>query len=109
MLNTGYLLLVTASLFAMTLTTRALPFIFTRQMKDNHLVQYLGKHLPSAIIFLLAIYYVMSIAEPSHWKNLPYQLIAIVLVILCQWRWRKLMVSLIVGTVTYILLNSFLL
>lgn len=109
MLNTGYLLLVTGSLFAITLTTRALPFIFTRQMKDNHLVQYLGRYLPSAIIFLLTIYYVMSIAEPKHWNNLPYQLIAIALVILCQWRWHKLMVSLIVGTSTYILLSSLLL
>ncbi len=100
-----HLSLIIAILFAMTVITRLLPFIFTRQMKDNHLIAYLGKYLPIAIIFLLAIYYMMSIAKPHYSSYLIRELIAVVVIIFCHWRWRQMMVSLMAGTAVYLSLQ----
>ncbi len=70
-------------------------------------MDYLGKHLPSAIIFLLVIYYMTAIAKPSDWTNLPWQLIGIAVVIFCHWRWRNMMLSLVAGTASYLILQLY--
>ncbi|MDP1573784.1 MAG: AzlD domain-containing protein [Coxiellaceae bacterium] len=105
MIQCNYTVCVIALLFCITCTTRALPFIFGKKMKENQLILFLGNRLPVSIIFLLCVYYIMSIAKPSLMILIPQQLIALVVTLLVQWKWRNMTISLFLGTVLYLALN----
>lgn len=92
-------------LFLAVVFTRALPFIFGKAMQKNQWILYLGKQLPISIIFLLAVYYAISMAKPTHWQILPYQLIAIIITLLTHWKWRNTSLSLLLGTISYLFMQ----
>jgi len=102
----NYTIGVIALLFCITCTTRALPFIFGKKMKGNQLILFLGNRLPVSIIFLLCVYYIMSIAKPSFITLMPQQLIALVITLFAQWKWRNMVISLFLGTALYLVLNN---
>ena len=101
----SYTIGVIALLFCITCVTRVLPFIFGKKMKENQLILFLGNRLPVSIIFLLCVYYMVSIAKPSFMTLIPQQLIAVVVTLLVQWKWRNMTISLFSGTVLYLALN----
>lgn len=102
-----YTIGATIVLFFIIITTRALPFVFGRTMQKSPWVLFIGKQLPTSIILLLCIYYIISMAKPAHWHILPYQLIAIAITLCTQWKWRNTTISLLIGTGIYLLMTYY--
>lgn len=103
-MNTNlYLVLAIAIMAGITLLLRMLPFLIFKEGKTPAYVDYLGKYLPFAIIGMLVIYCLkdVSVIKPPY--GLP-QLISIALVaILHVWK-RNTLLSMIGGTVCYMVL-----
>ncbi len=90
-----------------TLIMRFLPFvIFPDNKPIPPFVQYLGKYLPAAVFGLLIVYCLknISVFEGSH--GLP-ELIAIVITALCHLWKKKMLISISVGTISYMILVQF--
>lgn len=103
-----YLLGVIVLLCCVTFITRGLPFVFGDWIARQRLLVSLGEQLPAAIIVALMIYYMIMIARPTHWHNLIWQLIALWIALVLQWRFKKTMVSLLVSTTVYLILQGLL-
>lgn len=87
-----------------TLSTRVFPFILFPSGKPTpKYVAYLGKVLPCATIALLIIYCLKHIKPLAYPHGLP-ELISVALVALIQYFSRNVLISIIVGTVTYMVL-----
>lgn len=68
MVDAVYVGLAIAVMAAVTLATRALPFVFLRSLAHHPSVLYLGRYLPPAIMTLLVLYCVRDV----HWLNAPW-------------------------------------
>ena len=87
-----------------TMLTRFLPFIvFSGGREAPRLVKYIGNALPGAIFGMLAVYCLKGVSVISYSYGLP-ELIAICAVIGIHLRKRKMLLSIGVGTVVYMLL-----
>ena len=91
-----------AVMSAVTILLRALPFLVFRKKTPAYIV-YLGKVLPPAIIGMLVIYCLKDV----QWMKAPFglpELVAGVCVAALQiWR-RNAVISILTGTVIYMLL-----
>lgn len=90
-----------------TVITRFLPFVvFSENKETPKFVTYLGKYLPSAVFGMLIVYCLkdVSILQGSH--GLP-ELIAILLTAGVHLWKRQMLISIAVGTVSYMLLIQF--
>ena len=99
-----YILMIVISLFILTVLTRALPFLFTEKLADNVKLKMFGKRLTSYIIMLLVIYEITPQAFTVYPFGLP-ALIGLLVVILVHLFLHKPLLSMILGTASYILLN----
>ncbi len=101
--DTIYVLLMTLMLSLLIIVTRVLPFMISRLIKNSTTIRTLGRSLPAYIMVLLVIFEI-NIAEFNHF---PYGIPAIIALIVVTgvhcWR-RNIMLSIIAGTLTYILL-----
>lgn len=91
-LTTGQALASIAVMAAVTLLTRALPFLlFDRGEHPPKLVLYLGKVMPPAIIAMLIVYCLRGVtfATPSGW--LPPLLAGAAAVLLHAWKGNDLL------------------
>ncbi|MBP3223592.1 MAG: AzlD domain-containing protein [Actinomycetaceae bacterium] len=87
-----------------TVLTRFLPFaVFSEQRKTPDFIQYLGKALPSAVFALLVVYCFRNIADLSS-SYIYAQIIASGVVVVLHLIWRNMFVSMMLGTVVYMLL-----
>lgn len=87
-----------------TFLTRALPFLlFGRGGEAPHVVLYLGKFLPPAVIAMLIVYCyrATSFAAPALWA--PGLIAGLAVVALHLWK-RNNMLSIVGGTVLYMVL-----
>ena len=87
-----------------TVITRFLPFVlFPDSRPVPKIVEYLGRTLPAAMMGLLVVYCLrnMDFAGASH--ALPEIIAAAVVVLLHVWR-RNTLLSIVAGTVVYMLL-----
>ena len=85
-----------------TMLLRALPFLVFRQEPPKY-ISYLGRVLPSAIIGMLVIYCLKDISVSAAPFGIP-ELIAVVCVVGMQvWR-RNSLISILSGTVIYMVL-----
>lgn len=87
-----------------TFLTRAAPFLlFDRGDEPPRWVLSLGRILPPAIIAMLVVYCLrgLSFAEAGLWA--PH-LIASVVVVALQWKFKNDLVSIFTGTVLYMVL-----
>ncbi len=105
MLDPWYVVVVLLLLFATVFLARALPFFFGKRIADNQLLNYLGERLPVCVFVLLVLYLMMAMAHPEHGRNVPWQLIAIGIVILVHLRWRNITVSVLSGSIVYVCLD----
>jgi branched-subunit amino acid transport protein AzlD len=101
--NLGYVTGVIAITALVTWLTRALPFLVFGKRQLPKMMQYLGKVLPCAIMVILVFYCIRNIRLTQY----PYgqaEIISSIAVILAH-IWRKNMyISIIVGTVCYMVL-----
>lgn len=104
MSETMYIAITIAIIAFVTILIRALPFlVFANGRKTPEVISYLGKVLPFAIIGMLVVYCLKDTKVLSFPFGLP-ELIAGGLVIgIHAWR-KNTLLSIIVGTVVYMIL-----
>lgn len=85
-----------------TILLRFLPFLIFRKQTPAY-ITYLGKVLPPAIIGMLVIYCLKDITLAAYPHGLPELIAAACVVGLQVWR-RNALVSILSGTVVYMLL-----
>ena len=82
---------------------RALPFLIFSGKQTPRFIQYLGKYLPYAIMGMLVIYCLKEVRPLAYPYGLP-ELIAIAIVALLHIWKRNTLLSIVSGTVAYMLL-----
>ena len=85
-----------------TILLRFLPFLIFRKQTPAY-ITYLGRVLPPAIIGMLVIYCLKDITLTAHPHGLPELIAAAFVVGLQVWR-RNALISILSGTVVYMLL-----
>lgn len=102
-----YQILTVLIIFAVNIIMRFAPFIaFPDNKPTPKFIKYIGKVLPASVFSLLIVYCLknVNIFEGSH--GLP-ELICILLTAALQLWKKQMLVSISVGTVTYMLLVQF--
>jgi branched-subunit amino acid transport protein AzlD len=90
-----------------TLFTRAIPFlIFSGQGETPKYVVYIGKVLPAAVIGMLIIYCVKNVSLTKLPYGIPEAISIITVASLHIWK-RNNLISILGGTVTYMILIQF--
>lgn len=98
-------ILLTVAVIAIgTAFTRFAAFLlFPNGRRVPTYVQYLGKALPPAVFAMLVVYCLKNVQILSGTHGLP-ELIAITVVVLVHIKWRRMLVSIVSGTVCYMAL-----
>ena len=103
-LSTGQAFATILVMAAVTLLTRAAPFIlFDRGGSPPKAVLYMGKVLPPAVIAMLVIYCLRNIDFLSAGRGLPELVSALVVALLHVWK-RNNLLSIFGGTALYMVL-----
>lgn len=93
-------------ILASTLTTfliRSTPFLFFSRKKLPDLIEYFGRYLPFALMPLLVVFALRNINLLAYPYGLP-EIIASAAVILVHLKFKKLFLSISIGTFTYMIL-----
>lgn len=103
-MDISYSILLVAIISLVTMAIRFLPvLIFGREQQTSELIAYLGESLPYAIIGMLVVYCMKDISFLDKPYGIP-ELIAVGAVILLHLWKRKTLLSVIGGTVIYMVL-----
>lgn len=96
-----------AVIAAATALLRFLPFlIFSGKRKTPGVITYLEKVLPSAVMGMLVIYCLRGVSLMEFPFGLPELIAGTVVVLLHLWR-RNTLLSILTGTILYMLLTQF--
>lgn len=101
-------LYVASAIVAMGLITfalRATPFLGAQWLKRSPLAGRLGEFLPLAIMTLLTVHAMVGDALDDARGPWP-ELLAIVPIVVLQWKQRNALLSILVGTAFYVLLRN---
>lgn len=99
-----YLVIAIAIMAATTVLLRSLPFLIFRNADETPpVMHYLGRVLPSAIIGMLVIYCLKDVSLTSSPFGIPEILAGLMVVFLQVWK-RNSLVSILAGTLFYMLL-----
>ena len=101
-MNSMHAAALVAAMSVMTILTRFLPFIVFRKNTPRY-ITYLGKVLPPAIIGMLVIYCLKDVSLLAKPFGIPELIAAACVVGLQVWR-RNSLVSILTGTVVYMVL-----
>lgn len=102
MINHAHSLGIIAVVAAVTIAIRFLPFAIFR--KDTpKIILYMGKVLPFAIMGMLVVYCLKGVSFLKGSHGIPEILAMILVVVLHKWKHNTLL-SILVGTVVYMLL-----
>mgnify|MGYP002735344288 CR=1 FL=1 len=105
---TWYIIAAVAIMFAVTFTLRALPFAILAKLRDSKFVNIMALWMPAGILGLLAIVIFYSTASnpaTDLWKLLVAVAVTIASHLLLG---RRTLVSIGLGTVTYVILVNFI-
>ena len=103
--NHSILLIIIVSV--VTILLRFLPFIvFNKKSKIPNIISYLGKVLPFAVMGMLVVYCYKDISCITFPYGIPEIIAGAVVVILHFWK-KNTLLSIISGTVIYMLLIQF--
>ncbi len=104
--ETLYLLSFIAVASLATFATRVLPFAFLGQHSHQPLVQHLGRYLPAGIMALLVGIFLL---RSGHWETPAWGLDALLpalLVAALHWWRRNALLSMLAGTLSYMLIQQ---
>ena len=101
-MNAAILIAVMATV---TILLRFLPFLIFRKQTPSY-ITYLGKVLPSAIIGMLVIYCLKDVNLTTHPYGLPELIASACVVGLQVWK-RNSLLSILLGTIVYMILVQF--
>ncbi len=107
MIDSLYILTAIMGMVAVTFALRALPFVSAQWLKRHAIVAKLGDFLPLAIMTLLLVH-AMAGAAGEHASGPWFELIAVLLVTLLQWRFGNALLSIFCGAALYVLLRNLL-
>ena len=102
MSSAAYSALLVAVMSAVTILLRAAPFLIFKK-KTPAYVMYLGKVLPAAIIGMLVVYCLKDVKIVSAPFGAPELIAGLLVVGLHAWK-RNILLSILAGTVAYMLL-----
>ena len=102
-INVSRSVLIIAICAACTFFERALPFLVFRGREVPHIVRYLGKVLPMAIMATLVIYCIKDISFTALGTFLPYVVGIAVTSLVHLWK-RNNLLSIALGTVAYMVM-----
>ena len=102
MSSPGHAAVLIAAMSVFTMLLRFLPFAVFRKKVPDYVV-YLGQVLPPAIIGMLVVYCLRNTPVLTAPFGMPELIAAIVIIILQVWKRRSLL-SILSGTVVYMLL-----
>lgn len=102
-MNNNYVLIGIAIMSLVTILLRYIPFIFLNDKKEYKTLNYLSKVLPCAIMGMLVVYCLKDINFESTKNYLP-ALIATSVVAVSYIYKRKTLLSILLGTIVYMLL-----
>lgn len=105
MFDPGYVLLVIAAMGLVTFALRALPFVGAQWLQKHPVVQRLGDFLPLAIMTLLLVHS-MTGAAIEHAAGPWPEIMAVALVVILQWRKKNALLSILLGTLVYVLMRN---
>jgi len=106
-MNVTHSVLTIAVIALVTIGLRFLPFyLFGGKRKSPEIMVYLGRVLPYAIMGMLVVYCYKGISVLTKPYGLP-ELLAGALVVLLHMRKRNTLLSIVAGTVVYMLLIQF--
>ncbi|MBQ4514167.1 MAG: AzlD domain-containing protein [Anaerolineaceae bacterium] len=94
--------ILVAVMAIVTILLRFLPFLIFRKKTPSY-ITYLGKVLPPAIIGMLVIYCLKDVSLSAHPHGLPELIAAACVVGLQAWK-RNSLISILSGTVVYMIL-----
>lgn len=102
MIDYTHSILLIATVALVTIAIRFLPFLLFRK-ETPQIILYMGKVLPYAIMGMLVVYSLkgISILEGSH--GIPEIIALLIVVLLHKWKHNTLL-SILVGTVAYMIL-----
>ena len=98
-----YMLAAIAVVALTTWLTRALPFLAFRNRELPETVRYLGEVLPTAIMVILVVYCLRNVHIDLPLHGIPEFSSALLVVLLQIWR-KNMYLSIVAGTVCYMLL-----
>ena len=104
MSSTAYSALLVAVMSLVTILLRAAPFLAFRKKAPVY-VMYLGQVLPAAIIGMLVVYCMKDIQFLSAPFGAPELIAGLLVVGLHAWK-RSILLSILAGTVCYMLLTQ---
>jgi len=103
-MNNTYIWSMIAVMVLVTVALRFLPFIiFSSNQKTPKIIEKLSSILPFAIMGMLVVYCIKSISFTSLAGFLPMLIASAIVVVLHVWK-RSTLISIIGGTVSYMLL-----
>lgn len=103
----GYTVIIVLVVAAFTFATRLFPFVvFGRKGEPSDLIKRLGEMLPLAVIAILLIYCLKGVTFDAV-ANFAPQFIAVVLVALLHAWKRNNLISILGGTICYMVLVQF--
>jgi branched-subunit amino acid transport protein AzlD len=100
--NTHAAILI-AVMALVTMILRFLPFMIFRDKETPEYINFLGKYLPYSIMGMLVVYCLKDVSITSSPFGIP-ELISVVLVAVLHFWKRNTLVSIVSGTVCYMLL-----
>ena len=95
--------LIVAVIVFVTVMLRCLPFIIFRNRKTPKIIEKLGRVLPYAIMGMLVVYCLKDISFTSVSGYLPQIIACLIVGVLYVWK-KNTLVSIVCGTVSYMLL-----
>lgn len=106
MTDNAYVIAVIAAMGLVTFAIRALPFVAAQWLQKHPLVTRLGRFSPLAIMTLLLLHSLVGSAL-EHTAGPWPELTAVSVVLVLQWRWRNPLLSILTGTVLYVVMRNF--
>ncbi len=97
---------IVATMAIVSFLLRALPFLIFRK-EPPKFIKYLGKVLPPAIIGMLVVYCLKDISFSVSPFGLPELAACLCVVIAHVWK-RNSIISILAGTIVYILITTFI-
>lgn len=98
-----YLTAAIAIMAVVTYLLRALPFLIFRERKTPAYIEFLGKYLPYSIIGMLVVYCLRDVSFGGRPYGLPEFAAILLVAVLHIWK-RNTLLSIVGGTVCYMLL-----
>lgn len=88
-----------------TVLIRAIPFIVFNGKETPEYINYLGKYLPYSIIAMLVVYCIKGVSIIKSPHGLPELISIVIVALLHAWK-RNTLLSIVVGTIVYMMLRQ---